>query len=69
MAGITMNKLTEFVKNEIAEYETALALVKESAEGPGKVQFSRVYRRKIAEYEGAINALVDVLEQIEGKTE
>lgn len=65
--AVTIPKLTEFVKNEINEYETALAFVQESANGPGKVQFSRVYRRKIAEYEGAINALTDVLEQIEGK--
>ena len=61
MPGANENELVKFVKDEIAETETALAFVVKALETA--TQHNRVYQRKKAEYEGvlwALNAVLDI---------
>lgn len=68
MAKVT--KVSEVLKRidaEVDEYSEALAFVLAEMDGPNKVQYSRVFNRKKAEYEGAILALADLRDFINGE--
>lgn len=65
----TIEDTLKFIDAELAEYEEALAFVLVEMDGPNKVQYSRVFRRKVAEYEGAIAGLVAVRDFINGVDE
>lgn len=65
MAGASKTDLVKFIKDEIAETETALAFVVGELEKKTTTQFNRIYQRKKSEYEGvlwALNAVLDVAE-------
>lgn len=62
----TIKDVSKHIESELAEYEEALAFVLLEMDGPNKVQYSKVFLRKKAEYEGAIEALVGVRDLING---
>jgi len=64
----TPEDFLKLIESQITEYSEALAFVLESMDGPNKVQYSRVFQRKKAEYEGAIDALITIHEAVNGKT-
>lgn len=66
-AGATKNEIIKFLKEEIAETETALAFVVSELEKKTTTQFNRVYQRKKSEYEGVLWALNAVLDVAEGR--
>lgn len=67
MAGANKVELVKFIKDEVAQTETALAFVVQELNKPTNTQFNRVYQRKKAEYEGVLWALNAVLDVAEGK--
>lgn len=62
----TAEDVLKYIDAELSEYEEALAFVLVEMDGANKVQYSKVFLRKKAEYEGAIAALVGVRDFING---
>jgi len=65
-SGASKNDIVKFIKDEIAETETALGFVVAQL-GKGAVQFNRTMMRKKSEYEGVLWALNAVLDIAEGR--
>lgn len=63
--AVTIKEVIKFVKEEIAETETALAFVVDALSTA--TQHSRVYANKKSEYEGVLWALNAVLDVAEGR--
>lgn len=60
--AVKIDDVKSYLAGEIKEYEEALAFVLLEMDGANKVQYSRTFQRKKAEYEGALLALNDALE-------